>query len=149
MIRLLVACCSALILAGCGRADTPLQPPLSIDAPQGLIINGFNEADTVILREQWYRVGGYYDFSPYNHLTIQFTARHLTLTSATDLITVRIGPAMYLTDSVSSAERNISLWVSTAELSKPHMSALTFINPNPDAPLRLSGLRVMGWMTEQ
>ncbi len=144
MKHALGVCIIVLTLAGCRQADSPLAPPIYATPTQALIINSFNEDDTVILHQGWYRVGTYYDFSPFAYIAINFNVDRLKYLSAVSHVTVRVGPELYLTDSVNTSEKVVSFRIASASLSKPHFSALTFIAPDSDATLLLSRLQVVG-----
>ena len=131
------------LLGGCLRSD-PLSPqPVESGFRDVLVIDRFNDTDTVVVTQSGYRVGWYYDFSPYSALTITFTAERLQDDPSPDRVTVRIGPANAYTDSIGTPRRQFTFHILRSELSKPPAASLTFYVPEPGKALRLSGLRVI------
>ena len=145
MIRTFLIFFTFLYLAGCARSsDIPLA-----DGPlvknQTTIIDGFGTADTAIIGSQGYRVGGYYNFEPFDSITISFSAKRLATWSAVDHLLIKVGPGYYFSDSLSSPQKSFSISVKPLDLAKPRYAALTFIVQDAQTSLVLSQLRVVGW----
>jgi hypothetical protein len=142
MIRNLVVCGTLLFLTGCDIFPRAVGPATT---ESDLIIRGFDETDTVTVGREGIRVGGYYDFSSYDSVRINFSAKRLSLTPAFDHIQIRIGVACRLSDSLLVAQKDISLFIKPPNIVKPYCAALTFIVPDTGVHLLLSQLRVIGW----
>ena len=145
MIRTFLMCFAFLALAGCARSsDIPLA-----DGPlvknQTTIIDGFGTADTAIVGSPGYRVGGYYNFEPFDSITISFSAKRFVTWSAVDHFMIKVGPGYYVSDSLSSTQKSFSISVRPLDLAKPQYAALTFIVQETQTSFVLSQLRVVGW----
>jgi hypothetical protein len=148
MSRSLVVCCAFLFLAGCDLSPFSSEATGPFDAQEEVIIQGFGEADTATVGRQGIRVGEYYDFSGYDSIRIRFTAKRLFLTPAFDHIQVTIGVHCRLSDSLLTAQKDVSLLVKTPDIVKPYCVALTFAVRDTGVHLFLSQLRVVGWLTQ-
>jgi hypothetical protein len=148
MSRSLVVCCAFLFLAGCDLSPFSSEATSPFVAQQEVIIQGFGEADTATVGRQGIRVGEYYDFSGYDSIRISFTAKRLFLTPAFDHIQVTIGVHCRLSDSLLTAQKDISFLSKTPDIVKPYCVALTFTVPDTGVRLLLSRLRVVGWLTQ-
>ncbi|MGA9365314.1 MAG: hypothetical protein WBW16_13195 [Bacteroidota bacterium] len=142
MIRNLVVCSTLLFLTGCDIFPRAVGPTTT---ESDLIIRGFDETDTVTVGREGIRVGGYYDFSAYDSLRINFSAKRLSLSPAFDHIQIIVGVACRLSDSLSAVQKDISLLVKPPGIVKPYCVGLTFIVPDTGVRLLLSQLRVIGW----
>ncbi|MCX6144969.1 MAG: hypothetical protein NTZ35_17325 [Ignavibacteriales bacterium] len=147
MIKALLVCGTILFLGGCERLPDPPLAPASSSAPAGqiLIIHGFGNADTASVGNEGYRVGWYFDFKDYDSLRINFSAKRLAFGSSVDHILIKVGPACYISDSLSASQKDFSLFIKPAAIPKSQFAALVFIVPDADATLLLSQLRVIGW----
>jgi hypothetical protein len=145
MTRFLVFSVVILLFSGCERSTLVSDPGIEIRAGNSLIVQGFNPIDTAIVGPEGYRVGGYYDLSPFDSVRIGFSAARLNSGDATSQIIVRVGPVNYFRDSLPGQQKDVSLSFSRAALAKPQSSALTFFAQDGDGPLILSHLRVVGW----
>jgi hypothetical protein len=148
MIRSLVLCSMILVLAGCSLSPFSHAVVAPSAEQQDVIIRGFGETDAVTVGVEGFRVGGYYDFSGYDSLRISFSAKRLVFSRAFDHILVRIGLACYLSDSLSTTEKDFSLLVNRSDIAKPQFAALTFYVPDAGVHLLLSQLRVIGWTAQ-
>jgi len=110
-----------------------------------MIVQGFNPIDTAVIGPEGYRVGGYFDLSPFDSVRIDFSAARLNSGVGISHIVVRVGPANYFLDSLLGQQKEVSIFLKSADLAKPHTSALTFFAPDGDGPLILARLRVVGW----
>jgi hypothetical protein len=148
MIRNLVICSTILFLAGCNLS--PFSPTAVAPATtqQDEIIRGFGATDSVIVGSDGYRVGWYYDFSGYDSLRINFSAKRLELGPGFDHILIRIGPACYLSDSLIALQQDFSLLVRRSDIAKPQFCALTFYVTDVGVRLLLWQLRVIGWAAQ-
>ena len=147
MTRALGLCAAIILLAGC---RTSINSPVDARAPrivQVVIVDGVTAVDPIVEAERGYRVGWYYDFSPFDSIRIDFVATRLTPTSSHDHIVIKVGPAFYLRDSISIPEQGFSMLVMRRDLSKPAFSALVFFVSDPGAAIMISKLRVVGWTT--
>jgi hypothetical protein len=126
--------------------DPPPAPTPAI-AGQVTVIQGFGDADTASVGNGGYRVGWYFDFKAYDSLRINFSAKRLAPGSAVDHILIKVGPASYFSDSLSTPQKDFSILVKPAEVVKSQFAAFVFIVPDADASLILSRLRVIGWAT--
>ena len=145
MIRTFLLCAIFLYLAGCARPfDFPLANGPAMKS-QTTIIDGFGTTDTAIIGSQGYRVGGYYNFQPFDSITISFSAKRLITSSAIDRFLIKLGPGYYVSDSLSSPQKSFSISVKPLDLAKPQYAALTFIVQDAQTTLVLSQLRVVGW----
>jgi hypothetical protein len=148
MIRNLVVCCMILFLAGCDLST--ISPgvigPATTEPVE--IIHGFAQIDTVTVGSEGFRVGWYYDFSSYDSLRINFSAKRLAPRPAFDHILVKIGPACYLSDSLFTLQKDFSLLVRRSDIAKPQFGALTFYVSDAGVRLLLWQLRVVGWSAQ-
>lgn len=151
MWKSVVLCGVLLALWGCERPVVGPLPEVGSPAShmtQVVFIQDFDNGASVLVGSSGVRVGWYHDFSPYDSVRINFSAKRTTARQACDYIRVRIGPAYYVLDSLSASQEALSLLVRPTELGKNHSVALTFYTTTPDASLILSDLRVVGWKTE-
>jgi hypothetical protein len=147
MVRNLVICGTILFLVGCNLSPFSSSIVAPIGAQQDEIIRGFGETDSVIVGPEGFRVGGYHDFSGYDSLRINFSAKRLTPGPAFDHILIRIGPAYYVSDSLFTLQQDFSLPVRRSDIAKSHFAALTFYATDAGVRLLLWQLRVVGWTT--
>ncbi len=150
MEKTLVTCIAALLCYGCERSSTISEPhdiPPLTQAPV-VLIDGFGEKAPMLTSSTIIRVGTYYNFLPYDSLRVSFSATRLATELPFDEILVKIGPATYLRDSVYATQENVSLVVRVSDISKPVFCALTFRTNDPQTVLRLTDLRVIGWMSK-
>jgi hypothetical protein len=148
MIRCLVLCSMILFLAGCNLSPFSHAVVAPSAEQQNVIIREFGQTDTVTVGSEGFRVGGYYDFSGYDSLRINFSAKRLDPGPGFDHILVRIGPACYLRDSLFAPQQDFSLLVERSDIAKPQFAALTFYVPDVGVRLLLSNLRVLGWTAQ-
>jgi hypothetical protein len=148
MSKNLVLCLTISFLAGCGLSPFSSTVVAPTSAQQDEIIRGFGSTDSVIVGSEGYRVGWYYDFSGYDSLRINFSAKRLELGPEFDHILIRIGPACYLSDSLIALQQDFSLAVRRSEIAKPQFAALTFYVTDVGARLLLWQLRVTGWAAQ-
>ena len=147
MTRALGLCAAIILLAGC---RTSINSPEDARAPrivQVVIVDGMTAVDPIVEGERGYRVGWYYDFSPFDSIRIDFVATRLTPTASHDHIVIKVGPAFYLRDSISIPEQGFSMLVMRRDLAKPAFSALVFFVSDAGAAIMISKLRVVGWTT--
>ena len=145
MLRTFLLCATFLYLAGCARSsDFPLSSGLAMKN-QTTIVDGFGIADTAIIGSPGYRVGGYYNFEPFDSITISFSAKRFVSSSEIDHLLIKVGPGYYISDSLSSPQKSFSLSVKPVDLAKPQYAALTFIVQEAQTSIVLSQLRVVGW----
>jgi hypothetical protein len=126
------------------------QPPLGV-RPR-LIRTSFGDqwacdADTASVGNEGYRVGRYFDFKDYDRLRISFSAKRLAFGSAVDHILIKVGPACYISDSLSASQKDFSILVKPTAIVKSQFAALVFFVPDAEANLVLSKLCVIGWAT--
>ncbi len=147
MFRALIFSGVILIAAGCERPTVAVETGGGATLPpeQILVLNGFNQADTVVVGSEGYRVGLYHDFSPFDSLRFSFSAEQLNPGSQTAQVMIRVGPANYFRDTLLSRQEEVSINVNCATLAKPHSSAITFYAADPDGRILLTHLRVIGW----
>ena len=145
MTRFLLFGVAILLALGCERSDLVSDTGIEVRAGNTMILQGFNSIDTAIVGPEGYRVGGYYDLSPFDSVRIDFSAARLNSGDATTQIVVRVGPANYFRDSLIGQRKEVSIFITRAALAKPQSSALTFFAPDGDGPLILAHLRVHGW----
>jgi len=148
MIRNLVICSTILFLAGCDLSTISPGAIGPVTTEPFVIIRGFGETDTVTVGTEGFRVGWYYDFSGYDSLRINFSAKRLAPGPAFDHILVKIGPACGLSDSLFAPQKDFSLFVKPSDIAKPHFAALTFFVPDAGVRVVLSQLRVIGWTSQ-
>jgi hypothetical protein len=148
MIRNLVICSTILFLAGCDLStiNPGVISPATTEPVE--IIHGFAQIDTVTVGSEGFRVGWYYDFTGYDSLRINFSAKRLALSPAFDHIFIKIGPAFGLSDSLFAPQKDFSLLVKQSDIAKPQFAALTFYVPDAGVRLLLSQLRVIGWTAQ-
>jgi hypothetical protein len=145
MTRYLLFCAAILLAPGCERSNLVSDTGIEVRPGNTMILQGFNSIDTAIVGPEGFRVGGYYDLSPFDSVRIDFSASRLNAGGAASQIIVRVGPANYFVDSLLGQQKEVSIFIKRAELAKPHTSALTFFAPDGDGPLVLARLRVVGW----
>lgn len=148
MIKNLVIFSAIFFLIGCDLSPFAPGPVGTVTVEQAVIIRGFGEADTVTVGSEGFRVGWYYDFSGYDSLRINFSARRLDPGPGFDHILVKIGPACYLSDSLFALQQDFSLLVRRSDIAKPQFAALTFYVPDAGVRLLLWQLRVIGWSAQ-
>jgi hypothetical protein len=148
MARNLSVCSTILFLVGCNLSPFSSSTVAPIAAQQDEIIRGFGETDSVVVGSEGFRVGRYHDFSGYDSLRINFSAKRLTPGPAFDHILIRIGPAWYVSDSLFTLQQDFSLLVRRSDIAKPHFAALTFYVPESGVRLLLWQLRVIGWTAQ-
>jgi hypothetical protein len=141
---------SALLCSGCVRQDVsgPDEVRSRTEVVQVVLIDGFGDNSSMLTSSTYVRVGTYYDFRPYDSLRISFTVTRLNAELPFDEILVRIGPTACLRDSVYATQERLSLGVTMSTISKTSFCALSFLAQDSRALLRLSDLRVVGWMTK-
>jgi hypothetical protein len=145
MSRFLLFCAAILVALGCERATLVSDTDSVIRVGGTLILQGFSATDTAVVGPEGYRVGGYYDFSPFDNIKIEFSAMRLNPGEGTSHILVRVGPVNYFSDSLLTHRKEVSIVINRTDLAKPQSSALTFFAPDGDGPLIVSHLRVNGW----
>ena len=145
VMKALLVCSTILFLGGCERLTDPPPAPAPAITRQVLVIQGFGDADMVSVGNQGYRLGPYIDFSAYDSLRFNFSAKRLALTSAVDHILIKIGPACYISDSLSSPQKNFSILIRSTAIAKSQFAAATFFVPDAETSLFLSQLCVIGW----
>lgn len=148
MSKNLVVCFTFVFLAGCDLSPFSSEATGPLEGQEELIIEGFGGADTATVGRKGIRVGGYYDFSGYDSVRISFTAKRLFLSPAFDHIEVTIGVHCRLSDSLLTAQKDVSLLAKTPDIVKPYCVALTLAVPDTGVRLLLSQLRVVGWLTQ-
>jgi len=147
MDKIIVTCITALLCYGCERSIVSGPDELrSATQVEVVVINGFGEDTCMLTSSVLIRVGSYYNFRPFDSLRVSFSATRMTTHLPFDEILVRIGPACYLRDSVRALQKNVSLSVQVCDIAKPTFCALTFLTRDSLTILRLSDLRVVGWM---
>jgi hypothetical protein len=144
MARFLLCFVAILAVPGCERSTLVSDADSAIRAGNTMILQGFNPIDTAVVGPEGYRVGGYYDLSPFDSVRIEFSAARLNAGNAPSQIVVRVGPANYFRDSLVGQQKEVSISITRADLAKPQSSALTFFAPDGDGPLILARLRVVG-----
>ncbi len=144
MTRFLLCFVAILVLAGCERSTLVSDTDSEIRAGNTMILQGFNLTDTAVVGPEGYRVGGYYDLSPFDSVRIDFSAARLNAGNATSQIVVRVGPANYFRDSLVGQQKEVSMTITRSALAKPQSSALTFFVPDGAGQLILTRLRVVG-----
>lgn len=146
MQKVLVMFFAALLCYGCGRGTgTGPEEIRSYQQVPGTLIDSFGEEPRTLTSAKVVRVGTYYDFSDYDSLRISFDATRLSTDRPFDEVLVKIGPTMYLRDTVYAIQENVSLGVKVSDIAKPAFCALTFWTLDPQTILKLSRLRVIGW----
>ena len=147
MIRALAICTSIALLVGCRSSINDPQNTRVPHVVQVTIVDATTTVDPVVVGERGFRVGWYYDLTPFDSIRITFTATRLTPTAPHDHIVVKLGPTLYLNDSISVAEQDFSMLVMRGDLSKPAFSALVFFVSDSGSSIKLSNLRMVGWTT--
>jgi hypothetical protein len=149
MERMLALCAVALVCVGCQRETATgvdeLHP--SGRVVQVVVIEGFAEDEVMLTRSKLVRVGTYYDFHMYDSLWISLNVTRLTTGRASDDVDLKLGPAYHQKDTVFAPQEVVKLSVKVSDISKPQFCALTFLTSDSLASLRLTSLRVIGWMT--
>jgi hypothetical protein len=148
MSKNIVLCLAISFLAGCRLSPFSSTVVAPSTVQQDEIIRGFGATDSVIVGSEGYRVGWYYDFSGYDSLRINFSAKRLEPGPGFDHILVRIGPACYLSDSLIILQQDFSLLVRRSDIAKPQFAALTFYVTDVRVRLLLWQLRVTGWASQ-
>jgi hypothetical protein len=148
MSRNLVVCFTVFFLAGCSKSPFSSTVVAPATAQQDEIIRGFDGNDSVVVGSEGYRVGWYHDFSGYDSLRINFSAKRLELGPGFDHILIRIGPACYLSDSLIALQQDFSLLVRRSDIAKPQFAALTFYVTDVGVRLLLWQLRIIGWAAQ-
>jgi hypothetical protein len=145
MNRFTIPACLLLFLIGCERSPVAPEPPQGFRVGQRVIISGFSGEINAYLDNQGYRVGRYFDFSPYDSLTIAVTAQRYV--SGTDPVpfSVRVGPDYYIKGMLAGQKQDFVFFVHVWDLAKPRSSAFVFLMPDSVQPLVLTDLRVIGW----
>ncbi len=133
--------------AGCRSAINSPDGIRPARVVQVVIVDEASSMDPVTEGGTGFRVGWYYDLSPYDSLRIEFTASRVSSRTTHDHITVKLGPTLYFNDSLSVPEKSFSLFVRRSDLSKPAFSALVFFVTEPGSMILLSKLRMVGWTT--
>jgi hypothetical protein len=149
MERMLALCTVALLCVGCQRGTVTGVDDVhsSGRAIQVVVIEGFAEDAAMLTRSKLVRVGTYYDFHMYDSLWISLNVTRMTTSRAFDDVDLKLGPAYHQRDTVFAAQEDVKLIVKVSDISKPQFCALTFLTSDSLAVLRLSSLRVIGWMT--
>jgi hypothetical protein len=148
MVKNLVLCSTFLFLVGCNLSPFSSSTVAPVSAQQDEIIRGFDGTDSVIVGSEGFRVGWYHDFSGYDSLRINFSAKRLTPGPTFDHILIKIGPAYYVSDSLFASQQDFSLLVRRSDIAKSHFAALTFYVTDAGVRLLLSQLRVIGWAAQ-
>ena len=146
MKQLLITLIAGGAIVGCQRPTEPSEVRAPSQVVQVVLVDGFGDYAGILTSVSLVRVGTYYDFRPYDSLHITFTATRLAAETPFDEILVRIGPTYCVRDSVRTAEKDVTLRVTVTEISKNQYCALSFLTFDSRALLRLSRLRVIGWM---
>lgn len=148
MNKTLVMFIVALLCCGCGRGTgTGPDEIRSYQQVPGTLIDRFGEEPCTLTSQKVVRVGTYYDFSSYDSLRVSFNVTRMSTDRPFDEVLVKIGPSMYLPDTVYARKENVSVSVKVSDLAKPSFCALTFWTLDPQTVLQLSDLRVVGWMS--
>lgn len=147
MFRALALITALALLTGCRSSVNEPQNTMASRAVQVTIVDASATADPVVMSDRGFRVGWYYDLTPFDSLRIEFTATRLTPTAPHDHIIVKLGPTLYLTDSIAVMEQDFSWLVLRRDLAKPALSALVFFVPDSGSAIRLSRLSMIGWTT--
>lgn len=140
---------AALLCCGCGRGtiSEPGEVGSTAQAPQ-VVISGFSKEPCLLTGSKMVRVGWYYDLSLYDSIRITFDARRLSTERPFDEILIKIGPATYLRDTVSTVQKQVRISVKVSTISKYVSCAFVFWSLDPLTELSLSNLRVVGWSRE-
>ena len=147
MKKTFVVCVAALLYYGCERSIVSGPEEVrSATLIQVVVIDGFGDDTCMLTSSVMVRVGSYYNFRPFDSLRISFSATRMTTHLPFDEILVRIGPACYLRDSVRAMQKNVSLSVKVCDIAKPTFAALTFVTRDSLTILKISNLRVVGWL---
>jgi hypothetical protein len=149
MQKILGLCAVVLLCVGCHRGTVTGVDDVHAAgrAVQVVVLEGLTEDGVVLTRSKFVRIGSYYDFHLYDSLWISLNVTRMTTTRPFDDVDVKVGPAYHQKDTVFAAQENVMLRVKVSDISKPQFCALTFLTSDSLASLRLSGLRVIGWMT--
>ncbi len=148
-LKTLVTCIAAVLCYGCGRANVSGPDDVrSFTSVQVVLIDSFSDETCTLTSSKIVRVGSYYNFLPYDSLRFSFSATRLSADVPFDEILLKIGPATCLRDSMVAMQKNVSLIVKVSDISKPAFCALTFRTSDPRTLIRLSDLRVVGWMSK-
>lgn len=150
MEKTLVMFLAALVCSGCDRSTVsgPDGVRSSTQVVQVVVIDGFGDNASTLTTSTYVRVGTYFDFSPFDSLRISFKATRLTAQLPFDEILIRIGPTCYIRDSVYATEKNVEFTVRADAISKRQFCALSFLTTDSRVLLKLSDLRVVGWMSK-
>ena len=143
----LLAVCTLLIASGCRELPySPQVPPLA-RAGQTVILDGFDGSLNAYVDLQGHRVGRYFNFTPYDSLTISFSAERSAGGSGPVPLKLKVGPAYYLNGSLTGPKQDFAFYVPVHDLAKPGFAALTFFVADTSSILLLTNLRVIGWYT--
>lgn len=148
MKKTLALCLPLLLWLGC-REPIVTEPADLREAGQVVsetVIDGFGEELAPLTSSQLVRVGGYYDLSGYDSLWISFTATRVSSQLPFDEVWIKIGPAHYVREIVSTTRQQIFCSVNVPEISKSNFCAFQLLTTDSRTQLELSGLRVIGWM---
>jgi hypothetical protein len=146
MGKTLIMFIAALLCCGCGRGtiSEPGEVGSTAQSPQ-VVINGFSEEPCLLTDSRMIRVGWYYDFSNYDSIRITFSATRISTERPFDEILIKIGPATYLRDTVSTVQKQVQISVKVSTIAKSVSCAFVFWSLHPLTELSLSNLRVIGW----
>jgi hypothetical protein len=147
MNKSLFPACLLLFCLSCERSPFAPEPPPPSRIGQKVIVNGFDEGIDAYVDDQGCRVGKYFDFTPYDSLSITFSAQRYAAGQDIVPFSIKIGPGYYLRGSLADQKQEFAYSVPVSVLSKPRFAALTFLVPLSVPPLVLSNLRVVGWFT--
>jgi hypothetical protein len=138
------------LFSGCDRSVGPdsasLNPKHQVIAEP--IITDFDEGPRLVSSQEGLRVGSYFDIRPYDSLQISFREKRISSVKTADRLLMRIGPAFYLCDTISSPEEEERFSVISSLISKRSFCAFSFMVPDSGVVFQLSELRVIGWKTE-
>jgi hypothetical protein len=115
---------------------------------QVVVIDGFGDAGSTLTSEQLIRVGKYYDLSKFDSLWIRYTATRMNTDAPFDEVSIKIGPVHYLQDTLFAATNHVARSVRVSEISKAQWCAFSFITADARTVIRLTDLRVIGWMMQ-
>jgi hypothetical protein len=143
--KTLLLCSVVLVSAGCQRQFTDPGEIRQKTIEKVIIADGFGDVDSVRVGQEGFRVGWYFDFTPYDSVRISFSGTRVNPAQSFIHMYVKVGPGCYLRDSISTSRKDFSFLFRGSDLAKPQFAALTFIVPDPGAHLVLSQLSVVGW----
>jgi hypothetical protein len=147
MNRAILPACLLLFCFGCENSPWAPELPPAPRIGQKVIVNGLDGAIDVYVDDQGLRVGKYFDFTPYDSLSISFSVQRTDAGQEAVPFSIKIGPAYFISGSLADLKQDYTFSVPVAVLVKPQIAALTFFVPYAGSPLLLSNLRVIGWYT--